>query len=37
MKLGRIRSVFKLISLIWRNKIFIATIGSFIAKIRAKK
>ena len=34
--LGRIRSTFKLLSWLWRNKIFIATIGSLIAKLRRK-
>ena len=37
MSMGRVKGAFKLVSWLWRNKIYLATIGSMIAKIRGKK
>ncbi len=35
--MGKVKGAFKLVSWLWRNKIYLATIGSMIAKIRGKK
>jgi|TARA_Y100000996_G_scaffold225620_2_gene177464 hypothetical protein len=37
MSMGKVKGAFKLVSWLWRNKIYLATIGSMIAKIRGKK
>ena len=35
--MGKVKGAFKLVSWLWRNKIYLATIGSMIDKIRGKK
>ena len=35
--MGKVKRAFKLVSWLWRNKIYLATIGSMIAKIRGRK
>ncbi len=35
--MGKVKGTFKLVSWLWRNKIYLATIGSMIAKIRGRK
>ena len=37
MSMGKVKGAFKLVSWLWRNKIYLATIGSMIAKIRGKQ
>ena len=37
MRMGRVKGAFRLVSWMWRNKIYLATIGSMIAKIRGRK
>ncbi len=36
MIMGKVKTALKMFSWLWRNKIFIATIGSLIAKVRRK-
>ena len=35
--MGRVKGAFRLVSWLWRNKIYLATIGTMIAKIRGSK
>ena len=35
--MGKVKGAFKLVSWLWRNKIYLATIGSMSAKIRGRK
>lgn len=35
--MGKVKGAFKLFSWLWKNKIYLATIGSMIAKIRGRK
>jgi len=37
MSMGKVKGAFKLVSWLWRSKIYLATIGSMIAKIRGRK
>ena len=37
MSMGKVKGAFKLVSWLWRNKIYLATIGSMIAKMRGRK
>ena len=37
MSMGKVKGAFKLVSWLWRNKIYLATIGSMLAKIRGRK
>ena len=35
--MGKVKGAFKMVSRLWRNKIYLSTIGSMNAKIRGRK